>query len=49
LTGIIMGGAFNFTGFRLLGVFLTVIALVLVFISLRFRDSKQLDEPRTSN
>ncbi|WP_342492798.1 MFS transporter [Bacillus sp. FSL H8-0516] len=49
LTGIIMGGAFTFTGFRLLGVFLMVIALVLVFISLRLRYSEQLDEPSTSN
>ncbi|WP_374966485.1 MFS transporter [Lysinibacillus sp. RS5] len=48
LTGIIMGGEFNYTGFRLLGVFLTVIALVLVFISLRLRYSEQLDELSTS-
>lgn len=40
LTGIIMGGTFNFSGFRLLGVFLTVVALILVVISLRFRVSE---------
>lgn len=48
LTGIIMGGAFNFAGFRLLGIFLTVIALVLVWISVRLRYSGQLNEPGTS-
>ncbi|QMV42099.1 MFS transporter [Cohnella cholangitidis] len=47
LTGIIMGDAFNFAGFRLLGVFLTVIALVLVLMSVRLRYSGQLNEPST--
>lgn len=41
LTGIIMGGAFNFSGFRLLGVILSVIALVLVFMNLRRGKSGQ--------
>lgn len=45
LTGIIMGDAFNFAGFRLLGVFLTVIALVLVLMSVRLRYSGKLNEP----
>lgn len=44
LTGIIMGGTFSFAGFRLLGVILTVIALALVFMSLRKRESGQLQE-----
>ncbi|MNC66528.1 Major Facilitator Superfamily protein [compost metagenome] len=47
LTGIIMGDAFNFAGFRLLGVFLTVIALVLVLMSVRLRYSGQLNKPST--
>lgn len=44
LTGIIMGGAFSFAGFRLLGVILTVIALALVFMNVRLRDSGQLEK-----
>ncbi|AWB46670.1 MFS transporter [Paenibacillus sp. CAA11] len=47
LTSIIMGGTFNFAGFRLLGVFLTVIALVLVLMSVWLRYSGQLNEPST--
>ncbi|SFB05555.1 drug resistance transporter, EmrB/QacA subfamily [Cohnella sp. OV330] len=35
LTGVIMGGTFSFAGFRLLGVFLTLISLVLVIMNLR--------------
>lgn len=35
LTGMIMGGTFTFAGFRLLGVFLAAIALVLVLMNLR--------------
>ncbi|MDI4643774.1 MFS transporter [Cohnella hashimotonis] len=35
LTGMIMGGTFSFAGFRLLGVFLAAIALVLVLMNLR--------------
>ncbi|MFD2329541.1 MFS transporter [Cohnella sp. GCM10020058] len=35
LTGLIMGGTFSFAGFRQLGVFLAVIALVLVLMNLR--------------
>ncbi|MCM3701561.1 MFS transporter [Paenibacillus macerans] len=44
LTGIIMGGTFSFAGFRRLGVILTVIALVLVFMSLLLRESGQRQE-----
>jgi len=44
LTGIIMGGAFSFAGFRLLGVILTVIALALVYMNMRLRDSRQLEK-----
>ncbi|MDG0814052.1 MFS transporter [Cohnella rhizosphaerae] len=35
LTGMIMGGTFSFAGFRLLGVFLAGLALVLVLMNLR--------------
>ncbi|WP_025717642.1 MFS transporter [Paenibacillus sp. 1-18] len=44
LIGIVMGGKFSFEGFRLLGIILTVIALSLVFISRRRRESGQLQE-----
>lgn len=44
LTGIIMGGSFSFHGFRLLGIILTVIALSLVFMSWRSRESGELRE-----
>ncbi|MGG1660026.1 MFS transporter [Brevibacillus sp. NRS-1366] len=44
LIGIIMGGTFSFGGFRLLGVFLTVIALLLVFMSWGHREARQLEE-----
>lgn len=42
LTGIIMGGTFSFVGFRMLVVFLTVIALALVIMSLRHQEFSQL-------
>jgi hypothetical protein len=42
LTSIIMGGTFSFGGFRLLGVILAVIALAVVFISVRLREPRQL-------
>ncbi|MGO0062865.1 MFS transporter [Brevibacillus fluminis] len=48
LTGIIMGGTFSFAGFRLLGIFLTVIAVALVFMSLRLRKSEPLKESNVS-
>ncbi|MFB5763376.1 MFS transporter [Paenibacillus medicaginis] len=41
LTGIVMGGQFSAGGFQLLGVILTFIALSLVFMSLRRRESGQ--------
>ncbi|WP_068615331.1 MFS transporter [Paenibacillus tuaregi] len=44
LTGIIMGGTFSFSGFRLLGVILTIIALTLVFMNLRRQESGQPQE-----
>ncbi|WP_314587939.1 MFS transporter [Paenibacillus terrigena] len=44
LIGIVMGGNFSFEGFRVLGMILTVIALVLVFMSWRRRESGQLGE-----
>ncbi|WP_028550790.1 MFS transporter [Paenibacillus sp. UNC451MF] len=44
LLGIVMGGKFSFGGFRLLGIILTVIALSLVFMSLRHKESGQLQE-----
>ena len=44
LIGIVMGGKFSFEGFRMLGIILTVIALSLVFMSRRRRDSGQLQE-----
>ncbi|OBZ14727.1 MFS transporter [Bacillus sp. FJAT-27264] len=37
LIGIVMGGKFNFAGFQVLGIILTVIALSLVFMSRRHR------------
>jgi EmrB/QacA subfamily drug resistance transporter len=43
MTGIIMGGTFSFAGFRLLGMSLTVIAIALIFMSLRFRKPEQQD------
>ncbi|MCM3269706.1 MFS transporter [Paenibacillus elgii] len=44
LIGIVMGDQFSFGGFRLLGIILTVIALSLVFMSWRRRESGQLEE-----
>jgi MFS family permease len=44
LIGIVMGGNFSFGGFRVLGIILTVIALSLVFMSPRRRESGQLQE-----
>ncbi|WP_079911524.1 MFS transporter [Paenibacillus sp. 32352] len=41
LIGIVMGGKFSFEGFRLLGIILTIVALSLVFMSLRRRGSEQ--------
>ncbi|NOU70026.1 MFS transporter [Paenibacillus sp. LMG 31458] len=43
LIGIVMGGNFSFGGFRVLAVILTVIALSLVFMSRRRRESGQLE------
>jgi EmrB/QacA subfamily drug resistance transporter len=44
LIGIVMGGKFSFEGFQVLGIILTVIALSLVFMSRRRRESGQLQE-----
>ncbi|WP_018755757.1 MFS transporter [Paenibacillus terrigena] len=44
LIGIVMGGNFSFEGFRVLGMILTGIALSLVFMSRRRRESGQLGE-----
>ncbi|RCW48385.1 MFS transporter [Paenibacillus prosopidis] len=44
LTGIVMGGTFSFRGFQMLGIILTVIALSLIFMSRRRRESGQLAE-----
>ncbi|TXK84206.1 MFS transporter [Paenibacillus sp. N3.4] len=44
LIGIVIGDKFSFGGFRLLGIILTVIALSLVFMSRRRRESEQLQE-----
>ncbi|QYR19282.1 MFS transporter [Paenibacillus sp. sptzw28] len=44
LIGIVMGGSFSFGGFRVLGMILLVIALSLVFMSWRRRESLQLEE-----
>lgn len=44
LIGIVMGGKFNFEGFQVLGIILTVIALSLVFMSRRHRVSGQSHE-----
>lgn len=44
LIGIVMGGTFSFGGFQVLGIILTVIALTLVFMSRRRRESGQLAE-----
>ncbi|GAA4851392.1 MFS transporter [Paenibacillus vulneris] len=41
LIGIVMGGKFSFEGFRLLGIILTIVALSLVFMSLRRQGSEQ--------
>lgn len=41
LIGIVMGGKFNFAGFRVLGIILTGIALSLVFMNWRRRGSGQ--------
>lgn len=49
LTGIIMRGTFSFAGFRLLGVFLTAVALILVVISLRFHVSEQRKRTSANN
>lgn len=44
LISIVMRGKFSFEGFRVLGIILTVIALSLVFMSRRRRESGQLQE-----
>ncbi|WP_239618395.1 MFS transporter [Cohnella mopanensis] len=44
LIGIVMGGKFNFEGFQVLGIILTVIAFSLIFMSSRRRESGQLQE-----
>ncbi|MRN54982.1 MFS transporter [Paenibacillus monticola] len=44
LIGVLMGNKFSAGGFRLLGVILSVIALSLVFMSWRRRESAQLEE-----
>ncbi|MGM0881402.1 MAG: MFS transporter [Bacillota bacterium] len=44
LIGIVMGGTFSFRGFQVLGIILTAIALTLVFMSRRRRESGQLAE-----
>jgi len=44
LIGIVMGDTFSFGGFRLLGIILTAIALTLVVMSWRRRESTQLHE-----
>ncbi|WP_256761809.1 MFS transporter [Cohnella sp. WQ 127256] len=44
LIGIVMGDKFNFEGFQVLGIILTVIALSLVFMNRRRRESGQLQE-----
>ncbi|GLX70553.1 MFS transporter [Paenibacillus glycanilyticus] len=41
LIGIIMGNAFSFEGFRILGVMLTIIAIGLVLMNWRFKESTQ--------
>ncbi|MGF7029379.1 EmrB/QacA subfamily drug resistance transporter [Paenibacillus mucilaginosus] len=43
LTGMVMGGQFSFGGFRWLGMILTIIALSLVFMSWRRRESVQVE------
>lgn len=40
LTGMVMGGQFSFQGFRVLGIILTAIALLLVFMNLRRRKAE---------
>ncbi|MCD9025215.1 MFS transporter [Cohnella sp. NL03-T5] len=44
LIGIVIGDKFNAGGFRVLGIILTVIALLLVFMNRRRRESGQLQE-----
>lgn len=44
LIGIVMGGKFSFEGFQVLGIILTIIALSLIFMSLRRRKSGELQE-----
>lgn len=44
LIGIVIGGKFSFEGFQVLGIILTVIALSLVIMSWRRRESGQLQE-----
>jgi len=44
LIGIVMGGQFSFEGFRMLGIILTLVAVSLVFMSLRRREAGQLQE-----
>ncbi|TCM96431.1 EmrB/QacA subfamily drug resistance transporter [Paenibacillus sp. BK033] len=46
LTGIVMGGEFSFTGFRILAIILTVIALILVLMSWRRARSASLKESK---
>lgn len=43
LIGMVMGGSFSFGGFQVLGIILTAIALILVFISWRSRELGQLE------
>ncbi|NQX66053.1 MFS transporter [Paenibacillus alba] len=44
LISIVMGGTFSFAGFRELGIILTIIALSLVLMSWRRRESEELQE-----
>jgi MFS family permease len=44
LIGIVMGNTFSFGGLRMLGIILTIIALCLIFMGWRRRESKQLPE-----
>ncbi|PYE47860.1 MFS transporter [Paenibacillus barcinonensis] len=46
LIGIMMGGQFSYTGFHLLGIALTIIALLLLYMSWTRRDSGQYPQSR---
>ncbi|MFC4099373.1 MFS transporter [Paenibacillus xanthanilyticus] len=46
LIGIVMGGAFSFSGFRVLSIILALLALILVAMSRRRREPGQLQEPQ---